>query len=35
MGLGDTTGVRSAVSSPERLALFRAFVAGGGQLSLF
>jgi para-nitrobenzyl esterase len=35
MGLGDTVGPRQAVSSPERLAAFRDFVASGGKLSLF
>jgi para-nitrobenzyl esterase len=35
MALGDSVGIRPAVSSPERLALFREFVASGGQLSLF
>ena len=35
MGLGDRVGDRPAVSSPERLAALRAFVADGGRLSLF
>lgn len=35
MGLGDTTGPRSAVSSPERFAAFSEFAASGGKLSLF
>jgi para-nitrobenzyl esterase len=35
MGLGDRLRPRPAVSTPARLALFRAYVAGGGQLSLF
>ena len=35
MGLGDQVGMRPAVSTPERLATFRMYVAGGGRLSLF
>jgi para-nitrobenzyl esterase len=35
MGLGDRAGPRPAVSSPERLAVFAAYVAAGGRLSLF
>ncbi len=35
MGLGDQVGPRDAVSSPARLAVFRAYVAQGGRLSLF
>lgn len=35
MGLGDKTGMRQAVSTPERFAAFRDFAATGGQLSLF
>lgn len=35
MGLGDTVGRRDAVSTPERFAAFRDFVAAGGKLSLF
>lgn len=35
MGLGDQLGPRPAVSTPGRLAALRAYVAAGGQLSLF
>ena len=35
MGLGDQIGPRPAVSTPARLAVFRAYVAAGGQLSMF
>jgi para-nitrobenzyl esterase len=35
MGLGDRVGPRSAVSTPARLAVFRAYVAAGGHLSMF
>jgi para-nitrobenzyl esterase len=35
MGLGDQVGMRPAVSTRERLAAFRMYVAGGGRLSLF
>jgi len=35
MGLGDTLGPRAAVSTPQRMAAFRAFAAKGGKLSLF
>lgn len=35
MGLGDHVGPRAAVSSPQRLQAFRAYVAQGGELSLF
>lgn len=34
MGFGPTQGLRPAVSSPERLAAWRVFAAGGGQLGL-
>lgn len=34
MGVGDTHRLRPAVSSPERLELFKAFVASGGQIGL-
>jgi hypothetical protein len=35
MGVRDTVGPRSAVSTPERFAAFRDFPAAGGKLSLF
>lgn len=35
MGLSETPGPQDAVSTPERLAAFRAYVAQGGRLSLF
>ena len=35
MGLGDHPGPRAAVSTPARMALFRDYVASGGQLTLF
>ncbi|MEA1651175.1 carboxylesterase family protein [Nitrospirillum sp. BR 11164] len=35
MGLGDTTGPRLGVSSEERFAAFKDYVASGGRLSLF
>jgi para-nitrobenzyl esterase len=35
IGLGDTIGLRNAVSTPERFAAFREFAAAGGKLSLF
>jgi hypothetical protein len=35
MELGDLPGMTPAVLTPERLELFRQYVAAGGQLSLF